>query len=53
MTRLDDALETRWHPEAEAVMSGMRDWRQQHSKATFREIEAAVDEKLSGMARAC
>jgi len=49
MARLDDALETRWHQEAEAVMSGMRDWRQQHPKATFREIEAAVDEKLSGM----
>ena len=30
-------------------MSGMREWRLQHPKATFREIETAVDEKLSGM----
>src|SRR6266498_1378823 len=32
------------------VMSGMKEWRLHHPKATFREIEAAVDEKLSGMA---
>jgi uncharacterized protein with PIN domain len=30
-------------------MSGMREWCVQHPKATFREIEAEVDEKLSGM----
>ncbi len=27
----------------------MREWRLEHPKATFREIEAAVDEKLGGM----
>jgi hypothetical protein len=32
-----------------AVMSGMKEWRLPHPKATFREFEAAVDEKLSGM----
>jgi hypothetical protein len=30
-------------------MSGMKEWRLQHPKATFRGIEAAVDEKLSGV----
>jgi hypothetical protein len=49
MARLDEEFERRWHLEAEAVMSGMREWRLQHPKATFRDIEAAVDEQLSGM----
>jgi hypothetical protein len=49
MGRLDEEFERRWHQEAEAVMSGMKEWRLQHPKATFREIEAAVDAKLSGM----
>ena len=49
MPRLDEEFERRWHQEAEAVMGGMRQWRLQHPKATFREIEAEVDEKLSGM----
>src|SRR6266851_10017627 len=49
MARLDEEFEARWHREAEAVMSGMKEWRLQHPKATFREIESAVDEKLSGM----
>jgi hypothetical protein len=49
MARLDEEFEGRWHQEAEAVISGMRGWRLQHPEATFREIEAAVDEKLSGM----
>jgi hypothetical protein len=49
MARLDEEFERRWHIEAEAVMTGMKEWRLQHPKATFREIETAVDEKLSGM----
>ena len=49
MAGLDEEFEARWHREAEAVMSGMKEWRLQYPKATFREIEAAVDEKLSGM----
>lgn len=48
MGRLDD-VEARWHQEAELVISGMKEWRLQHPKATFREIEAAVDERLSAM----
>ncbi len=27
----------------------MKEWRLQHPRATFREIEAALDERLSGM----
>jgi hypothetical protein len=43
--RIED-LDTRWHELAEEVMTGMREWRVQHPKATFREIEAALDEGL-------
>lgn len=43
--RLED-LDARWHALSEEVMTGMRDWRAQHPKATFREIEVALDERL-------
>jgi len=39
-------LDSRWHSLAEEVMTGMKEWRVQHPKATFREIEAALDERL-------
>ena len=42
-------IDARWQQEAEDVMSGVRDWRVQHPRATFREIEAAVDERLAKM----
>jgi predicted RNA-binding Zn-ribbon protein involved in translation (DUF1610 family) len=44
-----DDLEARWHEEAEEVISGMKEWRLQHPKATFREIEQALDERLGKM----
>lgn len=31
-----------WHE----VVTGLAEWRQQHPQATFREIEAALDERL-------
>jgi hypothetical protein len=43
--RLED-LDARWQALSDEVMSGMKDWRAQHPKATFREIEAALDERL-------
>ncbi len=43
--RIED-LDGRWHELAEEVMTGMKEWRLQHPKATFREIEAALDERL-------
>ena len=42
-------IDARWQEEAEEVMTGVRDWRVQHPHATFREIEAAVDERLAKM----
>jgi len=42
-------FDTRWHELAEEVMSGMKEWRLQHSRATLREIEGALDERLGQM----
>ena len=44
--RFED-LDARWHALSEEVMSGMKDWRVQHPTATFREIEAVLDERLA------
>lgn len=40
-------LETRWQQLADEVFTGVKEWRLQHPKATFAEIEAAVDERLA------
>lgn len=48
MDRLE-AVEAAWHREAEAVISGMKEWRAQHPRATFTEIEEALDVRLDGM----
>ncbi len=40
-------IEDRWRELAEEVIVGMKEWRIQHRKATFKEIEAALDERLA------
>jgi predicted RNA-binding Zn-ribbon protein involved in translation (DUF1610 family) len=42
-------FDAKWHELAEEVMSGMKEWRLQHPKATLREIERALDERLAKM----
>jgi ribosomal protein S27AE len=37
----------RWQEDAASVWTGMADWRAAHPKATFSEIEAALDERLN------
>jgi len=44
--RLEGAAQ-RWAGDAESVWTGMADWRAAHPKATFSEIEAALDERLN------
>lgn len=39
-------LEKNWHTLSAEVMSGMAEWRGQHPKATLKEIEVALDERL-------
>ena len=34
-----------WEALSAEILSGMREWRLQHPKATMREIEAALDER--------
>jgi predicted RNA-binding Zn-ribbon protein involved in translation (DUF1610 family) len=41
------ALEQRWAQEAEAILSGFKEWRLQHPRATLSQIEAALDERLA------
>jgi hypothetical protein len=36
-----------WEALSQEVLTGMREWRLQHPKATLREIELALDERLS------
>jgi RNase P subunit RPR2 len=44
---MDEAMEKRWRELSEEVLSGMKEWRQAHPKATFREIEEAVHTPMS------
>jgi len=41
-----EGLEGRWGEDAEAVWSGLADWRAAHPKATCSELEEALDERL-------
>ena len=36
-----------WRQLSEEVLSGMKEWRQAHPKATLREIEEAVTQRMS------
>lgn len=42
-------FDAKWHEVAEEVMSGMKEWRIEHPRATLREIEKALDERLGKM----
>jgi predicted RNA-binding Zn-ribbon protein involved in translation (DUF1610 family) len=44
-----DEFGRQWQALTEEVLSGMADGRAAHPKASFAEIEAAVDERLAGM----
>src|SRR4051812_50114318 len=41
------AEEARWAKQLEAVVGGIRGWRADHPRATFREIAAAIDAELN------
>jgi len=48
MARKDLAAEAgRWESLAAEVLVGIKDWRTQHPRATFTEIEQELDRKLS------
>jgi hypothetical protein len=41
-----EQLEQDWRKLSEEVLAGMEEWRLQHPKATFREIEMVVHERM-------
>ncbi|MEZ4768890.1 MAG: hypothetical protein R2844_10755 [Caldilineales bacterium] len=43
-------FDAQWEQLAEEVMSGMKEWRLQHPRASLREIESALDERLGSSA---
>ena len=42
-----EEMRTKWNRLSAEILSGMAEWQAQHPKATFREIEAEVDKRLS------
>lgn len=42
-----EQLEQKWSVLSAEIISGMAEWRLQHPRASFREIEAEVDQRLS------
>ena len=40
-----EGVDQRWQEEAAAILSGFKEWRLQHPRATLSEIEAALDER--------
>ena len=42
-------FDAKWHELAEEVMSGMKEWRLKHPRATLCEIESTLDERLGKM----
>lgn len=41
------AWAAQWQSETAAILSGLEDWRAQHPTATLREIELALDDRLT------
>ena len=46
-----EKAESNWGKTSEMVINALKVWRKKHPKATFREIEAAVDEELGRLRR--
>lgn len=44
---MDEAIEKQWRERSEEVLSGMKAWRLAHPKATVRESEEAVHQRVS------
>lgn len=44
---MDQEMDRDWQQVSEEVLSGMKEWRLAHPKATMREIEQAVEERVN------
>jgi hypothetical protein len=45
--RMDEEMDRTWQALSEEVLFGVKEWRLAHPKATFREIEHAVEERVN------
>src|SRR6516162_1938819 len=45
--RMSEEMDRTWQALSEEVLTGMKEWRLAHPKATFREIEQAVEERVN------
>ena len=43
----EEKMRKSWSGQSEEIISEIAEWRQEHPKATFREMEAEVDRRLS------
>ncbi|WP_149404829.1 hypothetical protein [Dictyobacter arantiisoli] len=44
---MEEAMDKEWRDLSEDILSGMKEWRLAHPKATFREIEQETSEQMS------
>jgi RNase P subunit RPR2 len=42
-----DELESRWQPSSREIIQALKEWRRPPPRATFKEIETALDEPLA------
>lgn len=42
-----EAMDQEWRTLSEEILAGMKEWRREHPRATLREIEEAVSQRLS------
>ncbi len=46
---MQEEEKAQWEQLAREVLSGMKDWRSQHPRATFAEIEEVIEEQVAKM----
>src|SRR5947209_6080463 len=46
---MQEDKKAQWEQLAREVLSGMKEWQSQHPKATFAEIEEAIEEQVAKM----
>ena len=44
---MNEEMDRTWQALSEEVLTGRKEWRLAHPKATFREIEQAVEERVN------
>jgi RNase P subunit RPR2 len=45
--KMEEAMDKEWRTLSEEILSGMKEWRLAHPKATLREIEQEASERVS------